>query len=97
MKSMSKRLLLGSLVSVFAFGCATDGTPAASGTDQVEQPQQSTFAPAAPHPCSWAEMDIAQAACDKAHSVETRTQVLSCTITACNATSTMIYYSYLVE
>jgi hypothetical protein len=48
-----------------------------------------------PDPCSWAEMDQAQSACDNAHGWFGRTY-LGCTLTSCVATSTTIYYTYTV-
>jgi hypothetical protein len=80
-------------------GCS--GSPSETGKDQVahddKQVGKATSAVVDIHPCSWAEMDAAQSACDANHTVQARSYATTCTITACNASSTMIYYSYVIQ
>jgi len=99
-------------MNINAFGISTllvglavacSGSEPNSGTDQFGHGKEKEVGKTSAalvdiHPCSWAEMDQAQAHCDANHVYQTRSGPTgSCTITACNASSSMIYYSYNVQ
>jgi len=83
--------LLGACAVAPADGSTNGGDDRADTTEKTGAASEAVVA--APNPCSWAEMDAAQSACDNAHGWVGRTYV-GCTITSCVATSTTIYYSY---